>query len=248
MKRYYLSDHLLSLGDLPMHQKMLHMILWERADPVGWVKLNLELFSGIAGRYAFSHDDVDALKPMVYRKSHDKVFLTNFFITQQSTLSTKSKGNSKIWSAMWEHWKATPEHPEPYLSFMRNEIKLPHLIPDMPEEFHGGPDDVKPKWLENHLLRVQRSIEYPVPDWPENVVIAYRAMLDNFAEIAKDVSSKDKADKFRLTVNMVDNVQKQIQSILNEEEPDIVEQQIRSALNKNVINVFKPMNPWKSKK
>lgn len=242
MKRYYLSDHLVGLGDLPMHQKMLHLILWERADCIGFAKLNLELFSGIAGRYAFTHEDVNALTPWAHRMSHDEVFLPNFLITQQATLSKTSRGTSKVWDALKFRWGATPDNPKPYFSFMR-EIGFFHLAPQIPDEYHGG--DIKPKWLINHLARIDMALKYPEPNWPDHVLVAYRALLSNYAEIAKDVASFAQSEKYRMSINNIDNLQKQIQSIANDGHSwEIVEQQIRSALGKNQINVLKP---WKSK-
>lgn len=243
MKRYYLSDHLVGLGDLPMHQKMLHLILWERADCIGFAKLNLELFSGIAGRYAFTHEDVNALDPWVKRISHDEVFLPNFLITQQCTLSKTSRGKSKVWEALQLRWKATPEDPKPYFAYMKS-IGFFHLAPQIPDEYHGG--EVKPKWYVDHIGRIDMALKYSEPEWPENVLIAYRALVDNYAEIARDVTSLAQSEKYRLTVNNIDNLQKQIQAMFHEKHSaEVIEQQIRSALNKNKLNVLRPWNSTK---
>lgn len=221
-----------------MHQKMLHLILWERADPLGFVKLNLELFSGIAGRYAFTHDDVNALVPSIHRVSHDEVFLPNFLITQQHTLSKTSNGTSKIWTAMEQRWNATRENPKPFYDFMKG-IGMFHQAPQIPDEYHGGP--IKPKWLTNHLARIEMALKWPAPDWPQNVLDAYHAMLANYADISREVTSLAQSEKYRFTTNNVDNLQKQIQALfLAKHSPEVIEQQIRSAINANKINVFPP--------
>lgn len=222
-----------------MHRRILHLALWEQANIIGFSKLKMDVLSDLCGQYTFSHEDVNALEPHVYRISHDEVFLPDFLKVQQKTLSKTSHGANRVWRELQARFNATRQNPQPYFAFMQS-IGMAHHIPEMPDEYLGG-DAPKPPWLVRHLANIQRAAEYPEPDWPSNILQAYRSLVDNYLQIAKDVTSHNKAEKFRVTTNQIDNVQRQIQSIVNKNyRIDIVEGCIRDAINNNRLTVYPP--------
>lgn len=247
MRRIYMKDHLLELGDLPMHQKMLHMILWERSDPIGFVKVNLELFSSMAGKYAFTENDLNDLAPTwLHRWSSSEVFLPNFLKTQQATLSKTSQFSFKVWSCLKDRWNATKEDPSPYFQFMST-IGKRFQAPEIPDEYHDR-EGVKPAWYVKFLQRLELPKAIPTPDWPENIASAYNAMIDNYVELARNtVTSRSKAEnEFYVDSKRIENSQSMIQLMLNKGfPPEIIEQQIRFALNSNKISIILPPSSWK---
>ena len=247
MKRYYLNNHLQELGELPMHQKMLHLILWERADLLGFVKINMELFSGMAGKYAFTQDDIHSLEPWIHRMpATNEIFLPNFLITQQATLSKDSRGNSKIWQAIENRWGSTKDDLSNYRNFMAS-IGMTHLMPDMPDERVDG--KAEPTWWKPHLKRIEATKIYPEPDWPESMLIVYRSMVDSFRQYALDVRTKAEAEgDARLDCKRLHNAQQQIQSLINSGLPtEVIEQQMRQAIDKQRLFVYPPPS-WKQTK
>lgn len=222
-----------------MHRKVLHLALWEQADIIGFSKLRMSVLSEICGQYTFTHEDVDALKPNIHRMSHNEVFLPDFLKTQQKTLSKTSRGASRVWSELRARFGATRQNPAPYIEFMRS---IGHVfdIPDIPDVYLGG-DSPKPPWLVQHLQKIETASQYLEPDWPQELLIAYREVLDNYFQIAKGVTSKSQAEKCRVTTNQIHNVQCQIQSLINQGySTAIVENCIRIAINHNRLDIHPP--------
>jgi hypothetical protein len=239
MSRLYRNRHLDSLSGFPMHRKILHLALWEQADEIGFAKLRMDVLSDLCGQYTFTHEDVDALAPHVHRMSHKEVFLPDFLKTQQRTLSRTSHGANKVWRELNAKFGATRQNPEPYFAFMRS-LKMDSHIPEMPEDYLGG-DNPKPPWLLKHLANIEQASKYPEPEWPENILQAYRSMVDNYFQKAKDVTSKSQAESHRVTTRQIDNSQRQIQTIINlGYDPLVVENCIRAAIDKTRLTVYPP--------
>ena len=238
-KKYYMPNHLLELGDMPMHQKMLHMILWERAVCIGFAKINWEIFSGMAGRYSFCHKDIAELHPWVWPHGVGEVFLPNYLKIQTPTLSKTSRSCGKIWDELKNRFGATRENTAPYLLFLKDK-GFRHLAPDIPDEYSGeGP---KPTWYVKHEERLKKAQEYPEPSWPDELLTGYRRLLDNYISRAKNITSKSDAEhEFYLDANRIENAQSQIQQMINDGIGErIIIQQINQAIDKNRLFVYTP--------
>lgn len=224
----------------PMHRRILYLALWERADLLGFSKVQMVILSEMCGQYTFMHEDIDALDPLVKRKGRDEVFLPHFLITQRSSISLKSPGAEKIWKALGERFPGTTKgNIGPYADYMRS-IGAFSLIPDMPE--HVVADRPPPEWMVKHLELIQQAKAYPTPSyWPTRLLLAYTALLDNYFKISESVTNKMDANRFRIGSSQVDNLQKQIQNILNEGySPEVAEEQIRASLSNNRLAVYLP--------
>ena len=239
MKRYYRPNHLLNMEGHPMHRRILYLALWERADLIGFSKVQMVILSEMCGQYTFMHEDIDALDPLVKRKGKDMVFLPHFLITQRKSLSLRSPGANRIWEALAEKFPGTTKQDaSPYINYM-NFIGAGSLIPDMPEHVVEGKP--LPKWMVEHLELMEKAKGVADPhEWPQKLIVAYKSLLDNFFSIAEKITSKAELLNFRVGPTQILNTQQQIQNIINSHSIEEAEQQIRVSINKNRLTVYPP--------
>ena len=223
-----------------MHRRILYLALWERADLIGFAKLQMSVLCEMCGQYTFMHDDIDALDPLVKRFSPHEVFIPHFLITQRSSLSLRSPGAEKVWKALGEKFPGTTKkNLKPYADYMQS-IGASDLMPETPEHVVQGKPP--PKWMMDHLGLIEKARAFPSPKhWPNKLVLAYKALLDNYFTISESVTSKAESKDYRIGPNQVDNLQRQIQNILNDGySAEVAEAQVRASLSSNRIAVYPP--------
>lgn len=239
-RRYYRPNHLFHLDDLPMHRKMLHMILWERADCLGWVKLNWHIFAEI-GKYSFTMDDIKALDRhvVVLPNNQTEAFLPDFLKVQQNTLSRGSKGNAHIWRAMEQRYGITKDNMLPYWNFMKSIKRWPDRI-EVPEEYHeGGP---KPRWYEGVMTALEAAKEVHINDkWPESIRVAFVGYKQVMEDQCASIKSFQDKRFYEWTVKKVDTNLRRVQDMINRNIPEHeIIQQIDYAATNNLRLISNP--------
>lgn len=245
-RRYYRPNHLFNLDDLPMHRKVLHLILWERADCLGWVKLNWHIFTEI-GKYSFTMDDIKALERhvVVLPENQTEVFLPDFLKVQQNTLSRGSKGNAHIWRAMEERYHITKEDLTPYWNFMKS-IKRWHDRIIVPDEYHeGGP---KPRWYNDVMNALERAKTVDISDqWPDSIKSSFKDYLSAMEGQCASIKSFQDKRYYEWTVQKVDTNLRRVQDMINRNIPEHeIIQQIDYAATNSLRLIANP--PKHSKK
>ncbi len=217
-----------------MHHKMLHMILWERADCLGFVKINLTAFSEIAGRYNFKREDLSVFgKRVIPIEESNEVFLPEFLTTQKSSL-LKNKFFNKIWQEMERRWGATRSNPKPYFDFMR-ENKVFLLAASIPDEYHGGPE--VPPWLKDFRLKIERAKTVPMPDFPQRIREVYQNFLDGRYAMLAEVTTKGESRRLQWEPRDVLTNDRVINSMIQEgiSEKQIIQQIDKAATGRHAL-------------
>jgi len=186
-----------ALSHLPHTQKLLYRVLWEMADPLGFVQYDIGLISEHCG-FKLREEDFLSFGKRVKKINDYELFLPLYLKAHAPTLSPKCRGQARIWRLIKDRFGADPDHMRPFFDQWES-IGCLDAAPEMIGVYLGE-DKPLPKYLVEHREKIKRAEMVDTPyGWPEEVAAKFKEFIQR--RIKKAYEATNKADCARSEID-----------------------------------------------
>lgn len=157
MPKIYESNILSNLGDMSGPHKLLYLALWEKANPIGIVEVNLAELGALAGDHRFHKSDLTALgKRVIQLDGGSRVLLPTYLATTVGRLSASSRGQKRVFELIAKEWPgASKENLAPFYDAW-TAMEIVDLAPQT-VEIYQGENMPLPKHVVEHRADVETA-------------------------------------------------------------------------------------------
>jgi|APGre2960657404_1045060.scaffolds.fasta_scaffold04885_6 hypothetical protein len=214
MPKIYESNILSNLGDMSGQHKLLYLALWELANAIGIVEVNLPELGALAGDHKYHRSDLAALGNRIVWLDASRVILPKYLTTTIGRLSPSSRGQQKVFDLIYKEWGATRENLGPFYDAWRAMGILLHAPKAI--EVYQGENMPLPKHVADHRKEVETSRNVLdcgtfTPEIAEHFSQYFEVM---YANAMKQITATGCA-KHRWNSKIVEDNQRAIQTAIN---------------------------------
>ena len=234
MPKIYEANILAELGDMAMQHKVLYLALWELANPIGVVVVNLAQISALAG-YSGCHyikSDLDALGKRVVWLDPARVLLPKYLVTTVVRLSPNSRGQHKVFDLIRQEWGASKFNLKPFY-YAWDALGCGDIAP-LSNDVYEGEERKLPAYIVKTRKEAELAHEVLTPpDIPADILHQFDLYTETMYLEAMQQTTIGGCNRHRWTVGMVlDNQAALVKAIQDGIAPNNIINSIRSAKNK----------------
>lgn len=238
MPKIYESGILSKLGDMSGQHKLLYLALWELANPLGIVEVNLAELGALAGDYRFHRSDITALGNRVVWLDQSRILLPTYLKTTIGRLSKASRGQKKIFELIQQEWGATKENLGPFYEAW-NGLGIGTLAPPSIGTYQGENMPL-PQFLIDHREEAENAAKVMLSGvFPPEIANHFKQYMDEMYYNAMKQTTLSGCYKYEWKVSIVLDNESAIQDAINRGVPEYkIISAIRKAKNKHYVTIL----------
>lgn len=233
MPKIYESNILSNLGDMSGPHKLLYLALWEKANPIGIVEVNLAELGALAGDCRFHKSDLTALgNRIVQLDGGSRILIPTYLVTTVGRLSQSSRGQKRVFELIAKEWPgSSKENLGPFYDAWRA-MGIEKIAP-LTVDIYQGENMPLPKHVVDHRADVETARNVIKSGFSDSEIQNH---FDDFCEVMYHHSIKQvtlsNCAKYRWNSGiLLDNERAIQEAINNKKSSEKIIQAIRKAKN-----------------